>query len=113
MSQDKKAVESPHHVTVIQTIERQVGEHVLAALREEEAVAALTTLVPGVRHDRVVSLPLDREQVEAIRGVLETAASEAADDEDETDGRRDGFLGFHTVLRLDEDSDAQKNATNS
>jgi len=94
---------SHHHVAEIQTVERQVGTHVLSALREEEAVAAITTLVPGVRHDRVVSIPLNKEQVEAIRGVLEQAEAEAAEDEDETEGRREGFLGFHTVLRLEGD----------
>jgi len=96
-----------HHVAVLQTIERQIGEHVLSALRDGPAVAALTTLVPGVRHDRVISLPLSKEQVEAIRDVLEQAESEAAEAENEDDSgdQREGFLGFHTVLDLEEPTD--------
>ena len=89
------------HVTPLRSIERQVGEHVLNALDEDEAVAVLTTIAAGVRNDRVVSVPLNRGQVNAIRDILEQAQEEArqADDEDEADGRREGFLGFHTVLR--------------
>ncbi len=101
--------ESPrrHHVTTLQSIDRQVGEHVLAALHEDDAVAAITTLIPGVRHDRVVSLPLDKSQVEAIRDVLQQAEAEASDAGDEDEGRREGFLGFHTVLRLEDDDEAR------
>lgn len=93
--------ESRQHVTTIRTIDRQVGEHVLAALNEDDAVAAITTLVTGVRTDRIVSMPLTREQVEAIRGVLEQAQAEATESEEEEEGRREGFLGFHTVLRTE------------
>ena len=94
-----------HHVKLLQSIDRQVGEHVLAALHEDEAVAAITTLIPGVRHDRVVSLPLTKDQVEAIRDVLQRAEAEASDADEEEEGRREGFLGFHTVLRLDDDDE--------
>ncbi len=93
--------ESRRHVTTIRTVDRQVGEHVLAALNEEDAVAAITTLVTGVRTDRIVSMPLTREQVEAIREVLEQAQAEATEFEEEEEGRREGFLGFHTVLRTE------------
>ena len=93
--------ESRHHVSTIRTVDRQVGEHVLAALNEDDAVAAITTLVTGVRADRIVSMPLTREQVEAIRGVLEQAQAEATESEEEEEGRREGFLGFHTVLRTE------------
>jgi hypothetical protein len=103
--------QSRPHVAIIQTVERQVGEHVLSALRQADAVAALTTLVPGVRHDRVVSIPLTSEQVEAIRDVLQVAESEAADAGDDDQGRREGFLGFHTVLRLEDEQDAATDRT--
>ena len=103
--------ESPRpQVAVIQTVERQVGEHVLSALREADAVAALTTLVPGVRHDRVVSIPLTSEQIEAIRDILQVVESEAAEAGDDDQGRREGFLGFHTVLRLEDEQDAAAEA---
>ncbi|MDP6986999.1 MAG: hypothetical protein QGG74_03035 [Phycisphaerales bacterium] len=96
----------PHHVTMIRSVERQIGEHVLAALHEGDAVAAITTLVPGVRNDRIVSMPLDRDQIEAIQGILEQAHAEAEGAEDDEPGRREGFLGFHTVLRLEGEEDA-------
>ena len=99
--------ETRHHVTRLQSIERQVGDHVLKALADDDAVAVLTTIAPGVRHDRVVSLPLSRMQVEAIRGILDQAEEEAAqaDQDEQGDGRREGFLGFHTVLEQAEDPD--------
>jgi hypothetical protein len=95
-----------HHVTMIRSIERQVGEHVLAALDDDEAVAAITTLVPGVRNDRIVSMPLDRDQVQAIQDILQQAQAEAEAAEDDEPGRREGFLGFHTVLRQDRQAPA-------
>lgn len=94
----------PHHVAMIRSIERQVGEHVLAALDDDGAVAAITTLVPGVQNDRIVSMPLDRDQIEAIQSILEQAHAEAEGAEDDEPGRHEGFLGFHTVLKLDRDS---------
>jgi len=99
---------SPTHVTMIRTIERQVGEHVLAALDDDDAVAAITTLVPGVRADRIVSMPLDREQVGAIQDILQQAHAEAETADDDEPGRREGFLGFHTVLQQNGDVDPPK-----
>ena len=84
-----------HHVTNLQSIERQVGEHVLRALDDNSAVAVLTTVAAGVRNDRVVSLPLSREQVEA-------------DQHNAGDGRREGFLGFHTVLEQGAEEDTNE-----
>ncbi|HJO15632.1 MAG TPA: hypothetical protein QF800_01960 [Phycisphaerales bacterium] len=99
-----------HHVTNLQSIERQVGEHVLRALDDNSAVAVLTTVAAGVRNDRVVSLPLSREQVEAIRSILEHAQQEAdeADQHNAGDGRREGFLGFHTVLEQGAEEDTNE-----
>jgi len=97
---------APHHVTMIRSIERQVGEHVMAALNDDDAVAAITTLVPGVRNDRIVSMPLDGDQIAAIQGILEQAHAEAEIAEDDEPGRHDGFLGFHTVLRADDKDNA-------
>lgn len=97
---------TPHHVTTISSIERQIGEHVLAALNDDDAVAAITTLVPGVHSDRVVSMPLDGGQIAAIQDILEQARAEAEIAEDEEPGRHEGFLGFHTVLRTDTKQDA-------
>lgn len=95
-----------HYVTMIRSVERQVGEHVLAALNDDDAVAAITTLVPGVRNDRIVSMPLDRDQIQAIQGILEQARAEAESAVDEEPGRHEGFLGFHTILQPDRQHDA-------
>lgn len=97
-----------HHVTDIRTVERQVGDHVMAALEDDETVAVLTTIVGGVRTDRIVSLPLDAEQAQAVSELLQAAQSEADQDESDEDGRREGFLGFHAVLRSDEEKDSAK-----
>lgn len=111
MTEQRPHSEEPkHHVTRLQTIERQVGDHVLRALDDDEAVAVLTTIAPGVRNDRVVSLPLTRMQVEAIRSILDQAEEEAAqaDEDEQGDGRREGFLGFHTVLEQPPKPDPEK-----
>ena len=90
-----------HHVTSIRTVERQVGDHVMAALEDEDTVAVLTTIVGGVRTDRIVSLPLNGEQAAAVSELLQAAQAEAEEDAEDEDGRREGFLGFHAVLRDD------------
>lgn len=102
---DEQQDQQPH-VAPLRTIERQIGENVLAALADDEAIAVITTIAAGVRNDRVVSLPLSREQVQSIQEILQQAQDEAkkAEEEDHADGRGDGFLGFHTVLAEDEDA---------
>jgi len=94
-----------HHVTDIRTVERQVGDHVMEALEHEETVAVLTTIVGGVRTDRIVSVPLDAQQAQAVSELLMAAQAEAEQDEADDDGRREGFLGFHAVLRSTQDGD--------
>ena len=79
-------------VTKLLTIERQVGEHVLIALEQPETVAVLTTVASGIRNDRVVSVPLSREQVEDITSIL-AKAQEEPDEEDDSP-----TIGFHVVL---------------
>ena len=70
---DEQNDKTPQYVTRLQTIERQVGEHVLAALEDPEAVAVLTTIASGLRADRVVSVPLSRDQVADITQILAQA----------------------------------------
>ena len=55
----------------------------------------------GVRTDRIVSLPLNQQQAAAVSELLQAVQAEAEDDDEDTDGRREGFLGFHAVLRDD------------
>jgi hypothetical protein len=95
----EQAKNEPHFVTHLSTIERQVGEHVLAALEDSEAVAVLTTIASGIRADRVVSIPLSREQVADISSVLEQAQIEPEEDDDEP------TIGFHVVLETPDTPD--------
>ena len=99
-----------HHVTSIRTVERQVGDHVMAALEDTDTVAVLTTIVGGVRTDRIVSLPLNGEQAAAVSELLQAAQAEAEEDAEDEDGRREGFLGFHAVLREAADEDDKEDA---
>jgi hypothetical protein len=96
-----------HHVTNIRTVERQVGDHVMAALEDEDTVAVLTTIVGGIRTDRIVSMPLNGAQAAAVSELLQAAQDEATQDEEDEHGRREGFLGFHAVLsNTEQDEDA-------
>ena len=78
-------------------ISEQVGRNVLQALQEPEAVAVITTMVPGITNDRVVSLGLTADQMVEVQYLLETIAAEdeeaAADD--------DRCIGFQ--CRIDKD----------
>jgi hypothetical protein len=62
----------------------QIGRNVMSALGDPDAVAVLTTLVPGMGTDRVVSVGLTPEQMHQV-GILlqeiEAEEDEAADDE--------------------------------
>lgn len=87
------------YVTRLQTIERQIGENVLAALDADASVAVLTTVVSGMRADRVVSVPLTGEQVQDISAILAQARTEIDPDVTEDD---DDLIGFHVVLKNDD-----------
>ena len=99
-SQDQNEPRS-HFITRLQTLEREVGENVLAAVESEGCVAVLTTVVSGLRADRVVSVPLDGEQAKDVSAVL----AEAQVDPDESD-QDEPLIGFHVVLKNDEPDDA-------
>ena len=86
-------------VTKLLTIERQVGEHVLADIEQPETVAVLTTVASGIRNDRVVSVPLSREQVVDITSILAKAQQEPEEEDDSP------TIGFHVVL---DSSDAEE-----
>jgi hypothetical protein len=55
------------------SITEQVGEHVLRCLRDEQVVAVISTIVPGVGPgaDRVVSMPLDGQKMAEIDVLLQ------------------------------------------
>jgi len=68
----------------------QIGRNVMAALEDADSVAVLTTLVPGVSADRIVSVGLTREQMHHV-GILLNEI-EAEDEETAQDEAR--CIGF-------------------
>ena len=91
--------EQPHYTTPLRTIELQVGENVLAALESESTVAVLTTVVSGIRSDRVVSVPLSSDQVQDISAILARAQIDPDEPEE-----NEPTIGFHVVLKNDKDA---------
>jgi hypothetical protein len=63
-------------VTTLTPISEQIGQHVMAAFQQPGAVAVLTTVVPGVDADRVVSLALTDEQMDGVRVILDEIQAE-------------------------------------
>ena len=71
-------------VTDLMPVSEQVGRHVMTALNAPEAVAVLTTIVPGMDRDRVVSVGLSREhlfEVQRLLDEIEQEDEEASNDE--------------------------------
>jgi hypothetical protein len=68
----------------------QIGRNVMAALEDADSVAVLTTLVPGISSDRIVSVGLTRDQMHQV-GILLNEI-EAEDEEAAQDERR--CIGF-------------------
>ena len=72
-------------VTEMVSITEQIGRNVMAALNDPDAVAVLTTLVPGMGGDRVVSLGLTDEQMHQVGILMHQIQEEdeaVADDEE-------------------------------
>ncbi len=57
-------------VTPIESINEQIGKHMVGALQKPGTVALLSTVIPGVGQDQVVSIPLTPQQFHAIQGLL-------------------------------------------
>ena len=81
MSDDPTSTESipgpnPTLVTELAPITQQIGSHVLNALREEDCVAVLSTIVAGFPTDRVVSVPLNASQMAEVGVILNEVAAE-------------------------------------
>ena len=58
-------------VTEIQSITQQIGGHILTALqKQDDTVAVLTSIVPGLGPDRVVSIPISASQFVQIQAFL-------------------------------------------
>jgi hypothetical protein len=88
--QTTDAPDSGPIVTAILPVSDQIGRHVMTALQRPETVAVLTTVVPGVDADRVVSLPLTEDQMDEVRGLL--GQIQAEDEEAAAD--TDRCIGF-------------------
>ena len=73
-------------VTELLSVTEQIGRHVMTALQEPEAVAVLTTMVPGMGADRVVSVGLSPAQMSEVSALL--AEIEQEDDETAADAER-------------------------
>ena len=62
--------ETKQYITNLRSVERQIGEHVIALLADPEHIATLTTVIPGVGTDRVASIPLTREELGEVEQLL-------------------------------------------
>ena len=82
-----------HFVSELKSIEDQVGQHVIAALKHEGTVAVLTAVLPGAGSsgERIASVPLDQELWIQVQELLTTAGEEQARDVQ--------CIGFHCVLQ--------------
>ncbi|MEM7230240.1 MAG: hypothetical protein AAF432_15645, partial [Planctomycetota bacterium] len=60
-----------HFVTTIKSAEAQVGDHIIQALRADDCVAVLTTVVVGQDgQQRIVSAALDPERMLMVQQAL-------------------------------------------
>ena len=57
-------------VSPLHSINEQLGGHVIEALKQPNTVAVLSTIVPGLGPDRVVSIPLNPAQFHTIQMML-------------------------------------------
>ena len=76
----------------------QVGQNVLSALDQPDTVAVLSTLVPGIRADRIVSVPLSPGQLGEVQMLLQSLVPpEPVEEEDMP------CIGFHCEMKRDTD----------
>ena len=80
-----------HFVSELKSIEDQVGQHVINALKHEGTVAVLTAVLPSPSGERIASVPLDQELWIQVQELLTTAGEEQAQDVQ--------CIGFHCVLQ--------------
>jgi hypothetical protein len=57
-------------VTPIQTLAEQMGAHLQQALQRPGTVGVLTTLMPGIGAEQMVSVPLNAQQFHAVQSIL-------------------------------------------
>ena len=77
-------------VSSLQSMQSQIGNHILGALKRPGTVAVITSVVPGMGNDQMVSVPLDAAQFQSIQHVLQELAMHESTSSEEVD-RRIGF----------------------
>ena len=87
----------PTLVTPLHPIDRQVGEHVLAAMEHQETVAVLTTITGSKSGPQVISIPLDQEHLSKVHALIEEIHKS---DEPE----HVPCVGFHCYLNEESDT---------
>jgi len=81
-----------HFVTTIRSAEGQIGENILSALRSDDCVAVLTTIVVGPDgRQRVVSAALDASRMQMVQDALGDAERNNVEDVP--------CVGFHCYVR--------------
>ncbi|MFT5681744.1 MAG: hypothetical protein ACI8RZ_002656 [Myxococcota bacterium] len=59
-------------VTALQSINEQIGGHVIGALQRPNTAAVISMVVPSVGPDQIISVPLEAKHFQAIQGLLAT-----------------------------------------
>jgi hypothetical protein len=97
-------------VTPLQSIAEQVGNNILATLKEADSAGVLTTIVPGFPQDQVVSIPLSNEQIHLISQILHQQQLAMMQQKEELeDDDSDRQIGF----QVSEDSENEVDITAS
>jgi hypothetical protein len=78
----------PAYVSSLNSIEEQIGKHILECLRTDGTVAVISTVMSGIGSsaDRIVSMPVTPEQMGQIDLIIN-----GGDEDNETEQRCIGF----------------------
>jgi len=88
------------YATPIVKMTEQVGQNVLSALDQPGTVAVISTLVPGIQADRIVSVPLSRQQLGEVQELLNSLVpAEPVAEEDMP------CVGFHCEMQRTSEAD--------
>lgn len=99
-------------VTPLQSIAEQVGNNILATLKESESAGVLTTIVPGFPQDQVVSIPLSNDQIHLISKILHQQQLAMIKQKEEIeDDDSDRPIGFQVSDDSENDNDVDITAS--
>lgn len=100
----KSGVQRPAYVTELKSLEQQVGEHIVQALRHDDAAAVLTFVQPDDDgRQRMISMPVALTTLQSFQELLAR--------EEEPAAREVPCIGFHCVVEQRE-KDARLRARN-